>query len=549
MWCDRCQCDVRVENTASGAVFRCPQCSELLTETPRRNDAIQQARAILERWQSSDLLDRINSTEDIPPLVWSTETSRAARRQSGGSDNQPRKQETPQKWVPPRVHSASAPQPSALPPSVLPPSVPQPAVFPQAFAAGSLNRDNSELNRSTLEAEPPAPAVSLAEQPVVLEAVPASQPERSQPETSLLEHREDEVSNRSQPDEQVFPERLLAESAAEPSVNADVSDPEIPFKETFISPLNIYRAAMESPAEFAEASLDAVSSEAAGYAKSTPVVADWRETQNAPDPEPSLPTKTMKQRTVRRPPMQRRMNPSVSNSGSSSGPIPVSRKLRVDQPGGEKGDAADNSASGSTAASGEIISSVSPETKIVSNSGSTRSGRRFRIDGPEAVDQLAETGNSRLRTQGKPVRRYIDEPHGSQPRGPHFQVNAPRRSNLTALTGQFLAYLGVLGLTIGTAIVIYGHFGGYADYTPTGWLVTTVAQMLLFLGVINLVSGGIEQNNEDVSRRINTLGEQLVRIEQVTEEVLRGPRLSPRLYAGEEDAEVHESARQGVTTE
>jgi hypothetical protein len=98
--------------------------------------------------------------------------------------------------------------------------------------------------------------------------------------------------------------------------------------------------------------------------------------------------------------------------------------------------------------------------------------------------------------------------------------------------GQFLAYVGVLGLTVGTAIVIYGHFGGYSEYTPTGWLVTTVAQMLLFLGIINLVSGGIEQNNDDVSRRINVLGEQLMRIEQVTESVVRGPKIPLDRYAG-----------------
>jgi hypothetical protein len=98
-------------------------------------------------------------------------------------------------------------------------------------------------------------------------------------------------------------------------------------------------------------------------------------------------------------------------------------------------------------------------------------------------------------------------------------------------------------------MVIYGHFGGYAEYTPTGWLVTTVAQMLLFLGVINLVSGGIEQNNEDVSRRINSLGEQLVRIEQVTSEVLRGPKISPRLYADPDAEEAAAETRETVGVE
>jgi hypothetical protein len=112
--------------------------------------------------------------------------------------------------------------------------------------------------------------------------------------------------------------------------------------------------------------------------------------------------------------------------------------------------------------------------------------------------------------------RFVDAPHAVSGRGPHFEAVPPRRTNLTSIIGQTLSYIGVLGLTIGTSMVIYGHFGGFAEYTPTGWLVTTVAQMLLFLGVINLVSGGMEQNNEDMSRRIQSLGEQLQRIEQAT---------------------------------
>ena len=169
------------------------------------------------------------------------------------------------------------------------------------------------------------------------------------------------------------------------------------------------------------------------------------------------------------------------------------------------------------------------------------SERRYRIDDPQSVDNVAGGSGRRMRTQGKPQRRYIDEPHEAiGMRGPHYDVTPPKRSNLTAITGQFLAYIGVLGLTIGTAIVIYGHFGGYSEYTPTGWLVTTVAQMLLFLGVINLVSGGIEQNNDDVSHRINTLSEQLVRMQEVTEEVLRGPRIPAHRYDLSTDGEHEE---------
>jgi len=268
-----------------------------------------------------------------------------------------------------------------------------------------------------------------------------------------------------------------------------------------------------------------------------------------PEPELSKPAETanvselliapvpkkIQRSPMRRPLLHRRFQMERPATTSPTGSDTVNRNLRVDQPGGSK------DAPAATQENAAITSSVAPETKIVSNSPAP--GKRFRIDGPESVDTVTGTDGRRARTQTLPKHRYIDDAHDSAPRGPHFEVTAPRRSNLTSATGQFLAYLGVLGLTIGTAMVIYGHFGGYSEYTPTGWLVTTVAQMLLFLGVINLVSGGIEQNNEDVSRRINTLGEQLIRIEAVTSEVLKGPKISAHRYANP-DAEVEESTRE-----
>ena len=163
--------------------------------------------------------------------------------------------------------------------------------------------------------------------------------------------------------------------------------------------------------------------------------------------------------------------------------------------------------------------------------------QRFHSNRTEGLTELTDSGGQ-VRGYRPPRQQYIDESHeATGVRGPHFEVVSPPRSGLTSLTGQFLAYVGVLGLTIGTAIVIYGHFGGEAGYTPTGWLITTVAQMLLFLGVINLVSGGIEQNNEDVSRRINVLGEQLTRIEQVAESAMRGPKIPVERYSEEATTE------------
>jgi hypothetical protein len=84
----------------------------------------------------------------------------------------------------------------------------------------------------------------------------------------------------------------------------------------------------------------------------------------------------------------------------------------------------------------------------------------------------------------------------------------------TSLWGQILAYIGVLGLTAGGALIVWNGFGHAPLNTPTSWLIATGGQMLLFLGIVTLVSSGLEQTNEDVNRQVRLLGEQLLRIEQ-----------------------------------
>ena len=247
--------------------------------------------------------------------------------------------------------------------------------------------------------------------------------------------------------------------------------------------------------------------------------------------EPKKKKKGVRRQIHRRPPARTTKSDSSSCPPSERGHNVVAKKYRVDQPGGAP----------SSTASESDVDVQDPRAQDAT------SARRFRVDRAEPTSELTD-GHGRIRGQGPARQRYIDEAHETLGmRGPHFEVAPPPRSSLTSLTGQFLAYVGVLGLTVGTAIVIYGHFGGMSEYTPTGWLVTTVAQMLLFLGVINLVSGGIEQNNRDVSHRINVLGEQLMRIEQVAETAIRGPRIPVEYYAGEtSDAE---SSRETVTTD
>ena len=107
----------------------------------------------------------------------------------------------------------------------------------------------------------------------------------------------------------------------------------------------------------------------------------------------------------------------------------------------------------------------------------------------------------------------------------------------SSLAGQFLAYAGVLGMTAGASMVVWSHFGGPANYAPTGWLLATAGQMLLFFGVVTLVSGGLEQTTEQVNKRIEQLGDHIIRIEQAAREMsLRGNSIPPAHFGHDPDA-------------
>lgn len=414
-------------------------CGGILTAGRQKEDAVQRAREILDRWQATDILEQLQSPEKIPAFSWN-----------------------------PR-------------------------------------RTLTDTDAVTQGARPDAADTRLR--------IPAASDSRTASESEIRIRAADKAGDTtlSAPCPQEDPlaaDGLHAGEAADaPETGKVTGEPE----------------ASTEPS-FEPAAKDRVEESPPADRGSTPVGSDSGST-------PPLPPHRIS------PPMR-------SASPHSTGNTAVSRKLRIDllaraAAASEEAEAAAGESADLEATAAPGASSASDEeapAAAVSNADAARPARRLRIDSPQSLQDLTETDDARTRSHGRPATRYLDEPHSAYPPGPHFQVNSPRRSNLTSLTGQFLAYIGVLGLTIGTAIVIYGHFGGYADYTPTGWLVTTVAQMLLFLGVINLVSGGIEQNNDDVSRRINSLGEQLQRIELVTEEALRGPRIPAHRYLeGERD--------------
>ena len=117
----------------------------------------------------------------------------------------------------------------------------------------------------------------------------------------------------------------------------------------------------------------------------------------------------------------------------------------------------------------------------------------------------------------------------------------------SSTAGQLLAYLGVLVLTAGTCLVVWSYYGGPANYAPTGWLIATAGQMLLFFGVVTLVSGGLEQTTEQVNKRIEQLGDHIIRLEQAHREMNQRAAIPP--HFGEHSDAVFSSVNERAVVE
>ena len=114
--------------------------------------------------------------------------------------------------------------------------------------------------------------------------------------------------------------------------------------------------------------------------------------------------------------------------------------------------------------------------------------------------QPSPNPTSRSRSQA-PKRRALKQP--SSPSSAQGWV---------AAAGQLAAYGGVLLLTGGTAMVISAHYSGNVSNAATGWLTASVGQMLLFLGVITVVSQGIEQTRRELQLKLSKLERRLKRL-------------------------------------
>jgi hypothetical protein len=134
---------------------------------------------------------------------------------------------------------------------------------------------------------------------------------------------------------------------------------------------------------------------------------------------------------------------------------------------------------------------------------------------PSDAGSSAAVGAPHLARRRRRRRANVSSKGGSIQQALALPVATPSRSspNWTILSGQLCAYGGVGLSTCGTALVLWAYFGGPEVYAPSGWLLTIFGQMLLFLGVIMLVSGGMEQTQREVVLRIEQLGDRLLRME------------------------------------
>lgn len=182
-----------------------------------------------------------------------------------------------------------------------------------------------------------------------------------------------------------------------------------------------------------------------------------------------------------------------------------------------------------------------PSTKQLLHSSETaepvdeshEASRAWRVDAaheetpkPRTTHDRSRGGRSMEPSGRTAAQRRSDKSHADLPH-PHFDVAVPPKKSepgqSEAVWGQVLAYSGVGVLTIGTVLVLWGYFGGIESYASTGWLVSTAGQMLLLLGIVTLVSGGMQQTTHEVGQRIEYLNGRMFRIERSTKKLLRGP--------------------------
>ncbi|GIX04100.1 MAG: hypothetical protein KatS3mg113_1106 [Planctomycetaceae bacterium] len=116
-------------------------------------------------------------------------------------------------------------------------------------------------------------------------------------------------------------------------------------------------------------------------------------------------------------------------------------------------------------------------------------------------------------------------PSSSQPSPRARKVSRRRTTTLLGLPTGWVssvalgtAYLGIAGLTVGTTLMIWGHFGAVPGLSPLGWLLISLGQMGLFLGLLTLVACWFEHTQRMLKRRLKKLHRRFIATERAAQD-------------------------------
>ncbi len=582
MWCRRCSREVRIES-GRNAPSTCPFCGGNVEAVSSQSQAIRRAREILEKWQSTDLFDRINagssaagteqqSPVEMPGLKWDPQVPAAAGipSVSGGtsapalSTGGPAANLTTLSRQIPGAPSAAASIIRTVPP--LPTEILAGAQSNIATTAAGISASAmTDVHRSEHVAAAQASLAAVADFPGTSGTIEEEDDHSSAVQLSQDDSLNDALDLMFQNGE-LFPDQSSENPLA---VDAELTTTE----EESIAPTSSTTADFTADAEFTElppgiqpqavesasshfpdgpargpsdVEQDAAMSESSHPLGSEPVT-DRLE-------EPAEPIVSSAAPAAEENPQFTEANPAADSSTATASTAVFTADTGDGSGIAEYG----NEVPGRSAVSELDCHRHMFEQQLTDQQLQQRSSGSDDEADDEADDKaddedllpsdlvemtenaaaVSETQDDDSFTEDEQPLRILRLEHEAAPSfaelpllqsqpetaaaASAFKSAGPGRGGImTSIIGQTLAYLGVLGLTGGGCIVVYGHFGGHPDFTPTGWLVTMVSQMLLFLGVINLVTGGIEQSTEQLNSRMASMSDHIQRLEQMNRELLQ----------------------------
>ena len=188
---------------------------------------------------------------------------------------------------------------------------------------------------------------------------------------------------------------------------------------------------------------------------------------------------------------------------------------------------------------------ISSDSKPPKSSGTKRSDRKKLNAGPKlarTTDDDSSEDESKIHSSEN-AQTNLDHDHVVRDA---LQKQLARRTSWSTAAGQLCAYAGVGLLTCGTVLVMWSYFGGPAEYMPKGWLTAAVGQMLLFLGVVTLISAGMEQTVHEVSWRIDHLAEEVYHMSLALDDLEREHRRVRRRTSGTQNRRAEDGRARDV---